>query len=226
MVAVAAGAFAYCTFTQYLAAAWSIQDSTSFLQHPPREFGYSKSSPLLPQRRTASPLYDASPSASSEKILRNADGKFSLEFDLPGLGPEKVAVTLTTKPVLSVPSELVMVRRKIPFGLDVEPKKGLAVCSKDGSSSSLNGSYEKVGDVLRFTTQWTLGLPRGVDGLVGVMAQVGGGLSWQCSLFDVMKSKVWEQVVQALTSNTPARTDEVVLIFERTLDGSLPPEVE
>jgi len=36
-------------------------------------------------------------------------------------------------------------------------------------------------------------------------------------MFDVMKSDVWEKVINALTSNVPARTDEVVLLFERAL---------
>lgn len=53
-------------------------------------------------------------------------------------------------------------------------------------------------------------------------AAFSGGLSWQCSMFDVMKAKQWEQVVQALTSNTASRTDEVVLIFERPLEGTAP----
>jgi hypothetical protein len=48
-------------------------------------------------------------------------------------------------------------------------------------------------------------------------ASFAGGLSWQCSLFNVVKAKAWGQVVEALTSNVPERTDEVVLIFERTI---------
>jgi hypothetical protein len=68
-------------------------------------------------------------------------------------------------------------------------------------------------------------LPRGND-IVATAATFAGGLSWQCSLFDIMQAKAWEQVLNALTSNIPSRTDEVVLIFERTLDGSLAPEVQ
>mmetsp|Transcript_29882 Transcript_29882/g.44169 ORF Transcript_29882/g.44169 Transcript_29882/m.44169 type:complete len:190 (-) Transcript_29882:139-708(-) len=114
------------------------------------------------------------------------------------------------KPILDGPSEIVEVRYAIPLGLDVAPKDGLAVCNKDGAGG------EKVGDILRFTSQWTMGLPRG-DGILSTAASFSGGIGWQCSLFDVAKATSWESVVEALTSNTPQRTDEVVLLFERTL---------
>ena len=48
-------------------------------------------------------------------------------------------------------------------------------------------------------------------------AAFAGGVSWRCSMFDVVKAKSWGQVVEALTSNLPIRTDEVVLLFERPL---------
>ena len=108
------------------------------------------------------------------------------------------------------PSEVIEVRYKLPFGLDVAPKNNLAVCTKDGPGG------ERVGDVLRFTSQWSMGLPRG-DGLITTAASFAGGLSWQCSMFDVMKAPKWEMVVEALTSNVDSRTDEVVLVFERPL---------
>ena len=38
-------------------------------------------------------------------------------------------------------------------------------------------------------------------------------------MFDVLQAKSWEQVVEALVSNTEDKTDEVVLIFERALEG-------
>ena len=86
----------------------------------------------------------------------------------------------------------------------------MAVCTKDGQGG------EKVGDLLRFSSQWTMGLPRG-DGILSTAASFSGAIGWQCSLFDVMKASQWDEVVEALTSNTPQRTDEVVLIFERPL---------
>ncbi|EJK64933.1 hypothetical protein THAOC_14276, partial [Thalassiosira oceanica] len=44
---------------------------------------------------------------------------------------------------LDVPSEIVEVRYNVPFGLNVEPKNNMAVCTKDGPGG------EKVGDILR-----------------------------------------------------------------------------
>eukprot|EP00587_Corethron_hystrix_P013712 CAMPEP_0113324750 /NCGR_PEP_ID=MMETSP0010_2-20120614/17249_1 /TAXON_ID=216773 ORGANISM="Corethron hystrix, Strain 308" /NCGR_SAMPLE_ID=MMETSP0010_2 /ASSEMBLY_ACC=CAM_ASM_000155 /LENGTH=143 /DNA_ID=CAMNT_0000184225 /DNA_START=261 /DNA_END=692 /DNA_ORIENTATION=+ /assembly_acc=CAM_ASM_000155 len=113
-------------------------------------------------------------------------------------------------PILPGPSELIEVRYGLPFGLDVAPSGGMAVCTKDGAGG------EKVGDVLRYTSNWTMGLPRG-DGIVSTVASFSGGVGWQCSLFNVMKAQSWEEVVEALTSNVQTRTDEVLLLFERPL---------
>ena len=75
---------------------------------------------------------------------------------------------------------------------------------------------EKVGDVLRYTSQWTLGLPRG-DGVITTAMSFAGGIGWQVSMFDVARANKWEAVVEALVSNEGSRTDEVVLLFERPL---------
>lgn len=111
------------------------------------------------------------------------------------------------KPIFAS-SEAVVVKYDLPFGLNVENKGGKAVCTKAGSGGELEG------DVLRYTTEWKLGLPEG-DGLVTTAASFGGALSWQLGLFDVNKATSWQEVVDALTSNTPERTDTVTLIFER-----------
>eukprot|EP00804_Cyclotella_cryptica_P005957 CCRYP_000216-RA/>CCRYP_000216-RA protein AED:0.25 eAED:0.25 QI:0/0/0/1/0/0.5/2/0/125 len=116
-------------------------------------------------------------------------------------------------PVLDAPSEIIEVRYKVPFGLDVAPKNNMAVCTKAGTAG------EKPGDVLRYTSQWTLGLPRG-DGVITTAMSFSGGISWQCSMFDVMAAKRWEDVVAALVSNESSRTDEVVLLFERAVEGA------
>mmetsp|Transcript_8824 Transcript_8824/g.15981 ORF Transcript_8824/g.15981 Transcript_8824/m.15981 type:complete len:183 (+) Transcript_8824:125-673(+) len=137
---------------------------------------------------------------------------FEVVLKMPPTGSD-IQAKLKFEPVLDEPSEIVEVRYKIPFGLNVEPKNNLALCTKDGEGG------EKVGDVLRFTSAWSMGLPRG-DGLVTTAASFAGGLQWQCSMFDVMKSKSWQQVVEALTSNVESRTDEVVLLFERPLSES------
>ena len=86
----------------------------------------------------------------------------------------------------------------------------LALCTKDGEGG------EKVGDILRYTSQWTMGIPRG-DGVAATVGSFAGGISWQCSLFDVLKAKSWEEVVEALTTNVQQRTDEILLVFERPL---------
>lgn len=124
---------------------------------------------------------------------------------------KRLLAQIKCEPVLDGPSELIEVRYGLPFGLDVAPKDQMVVCNKAGA----NG--ERPGDVLRYTSQWTMGLPRG-DGILTTAASFSGGLSWQCSLFDVMKASRWEDVIEALTSNTDTRTDEVVLIFERKIE--------
>jgi hypothetical protein len=152
---------------------------------------------------------------SKQIIWAANDDSQSMEMYVTLPGSMAITAQLKVDPILSVPSELVEVRYKLPFGLDVAPMKNLAVCTKDGSGG------ERVNDVLRFTSYWSIGLPAG-NGLVTTAASFAGGVSWQCSLFDVMKAKSWEQVVQALTTNTKERTDEVVLIFERALEGVAP----
>ena len=101
-------------------------------------------------------------------------GLVRLTVDLPPTGSERTA-TMKIEPCLSVPSEMIEVRYKVPFDLNVAPQKNLAVCTKDGPGG------EKVGDVLRFTSQWSLGLPQG-DGLVTTAAAFSGrfgtGVEW------------------------------------------------
>lgn len=147
---------------------------------------------------------------SSSHMLHMAETPFEIQVNMP---PSNSGVQARIKipPVFKdQPSEIVLVRYKLPFGLNVEPQKGLAVCTKDGAGG------EKVGDVLRYTSQWIMGVPRG-DGVITTVASFAGGIGWQCNLFDVLKAAAWEEVVEALTSNVPTRTDEIVLIFERPL---------
>jgi hypothetical protein len=127
-----------------------------------------------------------------------------------GGGPQLQAL-LVAEPVLSGPSQLVEIRYRVPFELSVEPVNNLALCTQDGPSPTAS---ERRGDVLRYASQWTLGLPRQV-GIAASAAAFGGALSWQSSMFDVMRAVQWEQLVQALLSNTVDRTEEVVLVFER-----------
>jgi hypothetical protein len=192
---------------------------TSLIKHPSwiaRPEATIKTDFSLTRRIRHQPLFAATATTSSS-IGNNEP--FEIMVDLPPTG-SGIQASMRILPVLSVPSTLVIVRYKIPFGLDVAPKKGYAVCTKDG-----NGG-EKSNDILRYTSQWTLGIPRNADDFAATAASfAGSGLSWQCNMFDVCKAKVWEQVVQALTSNVADKTDEVVLIFERALDG-IPPELQ
>ena len=89
-----------------------------------------------------------------------------LTVDLPPSGSDRTA-TMKIEPCLSVPSEMIEVRYKVPFDLNVAPQKNLAVCTKGGPGG------EKEGDILRYTSQWTLGLPQG-DGLVTTAAAFSG----------------------------------------------------
>jgi hypothetical protein len=142
---------------------------------------------------------------------------FQLTIDLPPSNSD-VQVQMTIESILSVPSELIVVRYKVPFGINIEPKKQFAYVTADGPGG------ERIGDILRYTSQYTMGLPRG-DGIGTTFASFAGGLKWQCSMFNIMSVNKWEQVMQALLSNTIDRTDEVVFIFERPLNGVVPPEL-
>ena len=131
--------------------------------------------------------------AQHDTRLFAEDALLEIEMNMPPTSSGVVA-RLKFPPVFSEPSEIVMVRYGLPFGLNVEPQNNLAICTKDGPGG------EKVGDVLRYTSQWTMGLPQG-DGVVSTVASFSGGISWQCSMFDVMKSNDWPRVIEALTSN-------------------------
>ena len=69
----------------------------------------------------------------------------------------------------------------------MENKGGEAVCTKDGDGG------ERVGDVLRYTTQWEMGLPP-AGSIYGTLGSFSGALSWQLGLFDVAKATAWEEV--------------------------------
>ena len=156
----------------------------------------------------ASAFVMSPPSAVGRSALSaSSDDMFEIQVTLPS---SETTFPLRFESVLPGPSEVIQVRYQIPFGLDVSPKDNLAVCTKDGPGG------ERIGDVLRYTSAWTLGLPMG-EGLMETAAAFGGALKWQCTLFDVLKAKRWEQVVEALVSNVPQRTDEVLLIFERPM---------
>ena len=71
-------------------------------------------------------------SPSSTLLHAANEEPFEVMVTLPG--GKDLSAQMKFKPVLDVPSELVEVRYKLPFGLDVAPKNNLAVCNKDGVS--------------------------------------------------------------------------------------------
>ena len=71
-------------------------------------------------------------SSYSSSILHASNTEpFTVEVNLPGDG---LQANMKFPPILDVASEIVEVRYAVPFGLDVAPKEGLAVCTKDGVS--------------------------------------------------------------------------------------------
>jgi hypothetical protein len=164
--------------------------------------------------------HHASPAAPSRRLFSSSrsSSTFEVTIDLPPT-TSAMKARLNIDSILSIPTELIVVRYRLPFGLNVEPVRGLAVVTQAGTGG------ERPGDVLRYCTQWTLGMPTG-ESLSNTFASFAGELKWQCTIFDVIKAKAWEQVVTALTSNIMERTDEVVLIFERPVDGVIPPELQ
>jgi len=176
---------------------------------------------LLPLVLLTSPALVVRPPASTPAAMTHTRGSgrqvtmqggalkgrepFSLSLDLGKTGKG----TLRFKPSV-LHSEAVVVRYKVPFGLNVENQNGRAICTKDGPGG------ERVGDILRYTTYFSMQLPGG-EGVVDTVASFGGMLSWKMGLFDVDSAKSWEEVVDKLVSNTPERTDEVVLVFERPI---------
>jgi hypothetical protein len=199
---------------------WSGMTHSFVLQSPPAVPSLSLLVPSI-QRPGLMVLHSMPPSQSSRSTTSTGSSSkdtFQLVIDVPPSNSD-VQVSMNIESILSVPSELIVVRYKVPFGLNIEPRKNFAIVTANGPGG------EQVGDVLRYTSHWTMGLPRG-DGIGTTFASFAGGLKWQCSMFNVMSVKQWEQVIQALVSNTADRTDEVVLIFERPLNGVVPPELQ
>jgi hypothetical protein len=189
--------------------------SISSSHHTSHSFSQRTSLTLtLPrQRKLSLPASTGSSSSSSSSTITTknvVDNTFEMQIKLPGR--EGLTAQMKFKSIYpnDTPSQIIQVRYAIPFGLDVSPINNLATCTKDGVGG------ERVGDVLRYTSQWTLGLPRG-DGVITTAMSFSGGISWQVSMFDIMKASKWESVVEALVSNEASRTNEVVLLFERPI---------
>lgn len=129
---------------------------------------------------TSSPLVARSSRSAVVRMETAASRLFELKIPMPS---NKGTANLRFKARLPE-SEVVVVRYALPFGLDVAPQDGLAVCTKDGEGG------EKVGDVLRYCTEWSLGVAGTGNnaGVVETLASFGGALSWKLGLFDVAKA--------------------------------------
>jgi hypothetical protein len=76
------------------------------------------------------------PARSTSLLHASDDGLFEIELAVPPTS-SRVIARLKFASVLSVPSEIVQVRYKLPFGLDVAPQNNLAVCTKDGAGGGM-----------------------------------------------------------------------------------------
>ena len=116
---------------------------------------------------------------------------FEFSFVVPKKGIVDVGTANVALPPLLPSSEVVVVRYDLPFELNAEPaKSGQVEVTKDGGFGK-----EKVGDILRQTTEWRNGRP---------------------GIFDVSKNAGnFDRVVKALVSNDLVVADEIVMIFER-----------
>ncbi len=74
--------------------------------------------------------------AGRASSIHATDGTFEVELAVPPSNSGVIA-RLKFVSVLSVPSEIVQVRYKLPFGLDVAPQRNLAVCTKDGPGGGM-----------------------------------------------------------------------------------------
>ena len=123
---------------------------------------------------------------------------FQCSFEIPKKGiAEYGECQMKFKPLLATGSECVVVRYDLPFGLAAEPRGRVVVVTKDGPGG------EKVGDILRFTTQWTDRQP---------------GMFDVCKCMERQLQNSFDQVVNALVSNDGTYGQDIVLVFERPME--------
>lgn len=126
---------------------------------------------------------------------------FTCSFEIPKKGiSEYGTCNMNFKPLL-VESEMVFVKYELPFGLNAEPRGRVVAVTKDGEGG------EKVGDILRFTLWWQGG-------------EAQPAMFDVCSCMERRLDNSFDEVVRALTSNDGRYADEIVLIFERPLEGA------
>ena len=104
-----------------------------------------------------------------------------------------------------------VVTYKVPFNLNIEkPPRGFPapIVTKTGEQGEL------VGDALRATTCWSQGF--NAAGATSDIMMFAGNIRWRKSIFETTGAP-WQQVVDALLSNTKERSEYVTLVFEREL---------
>lgn len=132
-------------------------------------------------------------------VVPTARPPFACSFEIPKKGiAEYGTCNMNFKPLLTN-SELVMVTYELPFGLSAEPKGRVVAVTADGAGG------EKVGDILRFTLQWKGQQP---------------GMFDVCSCMERRLQNSFDEVIAALVSNDGTYAEEIVLIFERPLEGA------
>jgi hypothetical protein len=158
---------------------------------------------------------------------------FGVEVDL---GAPDGVVTCSFAPFFSS-SELLTFRYPLPFELEAAQRVGFVEVVRDGYGL-------RRGDILRafstFEKRWDskLGRIAYVEGLPGVRpgqesteappvrelisAELGGFWTEQraSKVLFVADGQSLEAVTDALQANTPEKTDEIVMLFERQLRGS------
>jgi hypothetical protein len=153
-------------------------------------------------------------SVSSLSMAQDQVGKI-VEIDVPmnGMdGESLMPIPIRLRPIFAN-SVFLTVVYDVPFGLNVDKPPKNFPCpfvTKDGKGG------EKVGDVLRATSCWSQGF--NAAGATSDIMSFAGNVKWRRSVFDTTGAP-WEQVVQALTSNTNERCSQVSLVFEREVEG-------
>lgn len=115
------------------------------------------------------------------------------------LGEGYGTITVDFQPMFEAGSEFIVVRFPVPFDLNVEPRDGRVVVTKDDG-------LLRAGDVVRATTTFTMSMQTSF-GLLPAAKKTK-------ALFDVT-GKEWEQVVEAFTANRKSVTSDVALVVER-----------
>lgn len=166
----------------------------TFVAFRPEAFALTKNQPLHSQ------IFRMSPRPG-------VIAPFTVEVDLG-----ETTLRKTFEPLMKE-STLIECRYAIPFLIDIEQTQDGIVVTKDES-----GGTEEVGDRLRAFTYYTIDNDGG-GGPVGMFSSFGGGsVKWRRRLFDA-SSVPFETALQALVTNEPSRTSEVLMYFERKITG-------